>query len=75
MKLCKLLSSLVDYLLFSPSDICKELSHHFLFYFSIGMGSYDHPAKYQCVFPQLLENSFIRVNPWDEENLDEKIVF
>ena len=37
--------------LFSPSDICKKLSHHFLLHFSIGMGSYDHHAKYQGVFP------------------------
>ena len=39
--------------LFSPSDKCKKLSHHFLLHFSIGMGSYDHHAKYQGVFPQL----------------------
>jgi hypothetical protein len=25
--------------LFSPCDICKKLSHHFLLHFSIGMGS------------------------------------
>ena len=37
--------------LFSPSGICKKLSHHFLLYFPIGMGSYDHHAKYQGVFP------------------------
>ena len=37
--------------LFSPSDKCKKLSHHFLLHFSIGMGSYDHHAKYQGVFP------------------------
>ena len=37
--------------LFSPSDICKKLSHHFLLHFPIGMGSYDHHAKYQGVFP------------------------
>ena len=37
--------------LFSPSDSCKKLSHHFLLHFSIGMGSYDHHAKYQGVFP------------------------
>ena len=36
--------------LFSPSEICKKLSHHFLLHFSIGMGSYDHHAKYQGVF-------------------------
>ena len=39
-------SSLVDYLLFSPSDISKKLSHHSLLHFPIGMGSYDHHAKY-----------------------------
>ena len=39
--------------LFSPSDLCKKLSHHFLLHFSIGMGSYDHHAKYQGVFPYL----------------------
>ena len=37
--------------LFSPSDICKKLSHHFLLHFPIGMGSYDHHAKYEGVFP------------------------
>ena len=37
--------------LFSPSDICKKLSHHFLLHFPIGMGSYDHHTKYQGVFP------------------------
>ena len=37
--------------LFSPSDICKKLSHHFLLHFPIAMGSYDHHAKYQDVFP------------------------
>ena len=36
-------SSLVDYL--------AQLSHHFLLHFPIGMGSYDHQAKYQGVFP------------------------
>ena len=40
--------------LFSPSDISKKLSHHFLLHFPIGMGSYDHHAKYQGVFPDLL---------------------
>ena len=36
--------------LFSLSDISKKLSHHFLLHFPIGMGSYDHHAKYQGVF-------------------------
>ena len=50
--------------LFSPSDISKKLSHPFLLHFPIGMGSYDHHAKYQGVFPDLLENTFfIRVPP------------
>ena len=40
--------------LFSPSDICKRLSHHFLLHSSIGMGSYDHHPKYQGVFQDLL---------------------
>ena len=40
--------------LFSPSDISKKLSHHFLLHFPIGMGSYDHHAKYQGVFQELL---------------------
>ena len=40
--------------LFSPSDIRKKLSHHFLLHFSIGMGSYDHHTKYQGVFMDLL---------------------
>ena len=40
--------------LFSPSDISKKLSHHFLLHFPIGMGSYDHHAKYQGVFQDLL---------------------
>ena len=37
--------------LYSPSDKCEKLSHHFLLHFSISMGSYDHHVKYQCVFP------------------------
>ena len=37
--------------LFSPSDKCKKLSHHFLLHVSVGMGFYDHHAKYQGVFP------------------------
>ena len=37
--------------IFSPSDKCKKLSYYFLLHFSIGMGSYDHHAKYQGVFP------------------------
>ena len=40
--------------LFSPSDISKNLSRHFLLHFSIGMGSYDHHAIYQGVFMDLL---------------------
>ena len=40
--------------LFSPSDISKKLAHHFLLHFPIGMGSYDHHAKYQGVFMDLL---------------------
>ena len=45
--------------LFSPSDISKKLSHHFLLHFSIGitvqaLGSYDRHAKYQSVFMGLL---------------------
>ena len=41
--------------LFSPSDdISKKLSLHFLLHFPVGMGSYDHHAKYQGVFPDLL---------------------
>jgi hypothetical protein len=40
--------------LFSPSDKSKKLSHHFLLHFPIGMGSYDHHAKYQGVFMDLL---------------------
>ena len=39
--------------LFSPSDISKKLSHHFLLHFSIGMYPYDHHAKYQWVFMDL----------------------
>ena len=58
--------------LFSPSDISKKLSHHFLLHFPIGMGSYDHHTKYQGVFPYLLENTFfIRVPPLEKENLNE----
>ena len=37
--------------LFSPSDKCKKLSHHFLLHFLINMGSCDHHTKYQGVFP------------------------
>ena len=44
--------------LFSPGDISKKLSNHFLLHFPIGIGSYDHHPKYQGVFPQLLENTF-----------------
>ena len=42
-------SSLVDYL--AQAIYAKKLSHHFLLHFLIGMGSYDHHAKYQGVFP------------------------
>ena len=44
--------------LFSPSDISKKLSHHFLMHFPIGMGFYDHHAKYQGVFMDLLSIFF-----------------
>jgi hypothetical protein len=58
------LSSQLPGRLFSPNDICKKLSHHFLLRFPIGMGSYENHAKYQGVFPYLLENTFfIRVPP------------
>ena len=58
--------------LFSPSDISKKLSHYFLLHFPIGMGSYDHHAKYQGVFPGLLKNTFfIGVPPLDKENINE----
>ena len=58
--------------LFSPSDKSKTLSHHFLLHFLIGMGSYDHHAKYQGVFMDLNSNTlFKRVPPLDEENLNE----
>jgi hypothetical protein len=40
--------------LFSPSDVRKKMSHHFLLHFPIGMGSYDHHAKYQGLLPGLL---------------------
>ena len=40
--------------LFRPSDISKKQSHHFLLPFPIGMGPYDHHAKYQGVFLGLL---------------------
>ena len=39
--------------LFSPSHKSKKLSHHFLLHFPIGVGSYDHHAKYQGVFMDL----------------------
>ena len=39
-------SQLPGRLLFSPSDIGKKLSHHFLLHFPIDMGSYDHNPKY-----------------------------
>ena len=42
-------SSLVDY--FAQVIYAKKLSHQFLLYFPIGMGSYDHHAYYQGVFP------------------------
>jgi hypothetical protein len=36
------------------------------------MGSYDHHAKYQGMFQDLLSNTFfIRVPPLDKENLNE----
>ena len=38
-------------------------------HFPIGMGSYDHHAKYQGVFPQLLEHTFSP--PLEKENLNE----
>jgi hypothetical protein len=37
--------------LFSASDKCKKLSHHIFLHLPIGMGSYDHHAKYQSVLP------------------------
>ena len=46
--------------LFSPSDICKKLSHHFLLHFPIGMGSYDH------------HTFFIRVPPLEEKKMNSK---
>ena len=58
--------------LFSPSDISKKLSHHFLLHFWINIGPYDHHAKYQGVFMGLLWNTFfIRVPPLDKEDLNE----
>ena len=58
--------------LFSWSDKSKKLSRHFLLHFWIDIGSYDHHAKYQGVFQDLLENTFfIRVPPLDKENLNE----
>ena len=56
--------------LFSPSDISKKLSHHFLLHFWINIGSYNHHEKYQGVFQDLLENTFFH-NPLDKENLNE----
>ena len=44
-------SSLVDYL--AQVIKAKKLSHYFLLHFPIGMGSYDHQAKYQWVFMDL----------------------
>ena len=44
-----LLYSQLSVRLFSPSDICKKLSHQFLLHFPIGIGFYDHHAKYQSV--------------------------
>ena len=49
--------------LFSPSDISKKLSHHFLLHFPIGMGSYDHHAKYQGVFPGASIKHFFHKGP------------
>ena len=55
-------SSLVDYL--AQVIYAKN-------YPPIGMGSYDHHAKYQDVFPSLLENTFFkRVPPLEKENLN-----
>ena len=63
-------SSLVDYL--AQVIKAKKLSHHFLLHFLIGMGSYDHHAKYQGVFMDLNSNTlFKRVPPLDEEILNE----
>ena len=42
--------TMVDYLA-QMIYLCKKLSHHFLLHFPIGIGSYDHHAKYQGVFP------------------------
>ena len=58
-------------ILFSPIDISKKLAHHFLLRFPIGMGSYDHHAKYQGVFPDLLENTLFMSVPPDKEILNE----
>ena len=45
----KVHSSLVDYL--AQVINAKNCPTTFLLHFSIGMGSYDHHAKYQGVFP------------------------
>ena len=45
--------------LFSPCEISKKLSHHFLLHFWIDMGSYDHQAKIRECFieaPETLPN-------------------
>ena len=52
--------------LFSPSNISKKLSHHFLLHFWNGIGSYNHHGKYQGVFPVFI--FFIRVPLLDKEN-------
>ena len=44
-------SSLIDYL--AQVILGKKLSQHFLLHFPIGVGSYDHHAKYQGVFQDL----------------------
>ena len=56
--------------LFSPSDIFKKLSHHFLLHFSIGMGSYDHHAKYQCVSLAPVTHFFHKGSPFEGKHFE-----
>ena len=61
-------SSLVDYLA-QVIRYKQKTVPPLLLHFPIGMGSYDHHAKYQGVFMDLLQNTFfIRVPPLDTEN-------
>ena len=69
-KVCLLLTQLPGRL-FSPSDISKKLSRHFLLHFPIDMSSYDYHEKYQGVSGASIKLFFIRLPALDKEDSNE----